>query len=120
MTDSGESISGVVERITFHNLDNGYAVLKVQAGRHRGARHRRRQPVQRRRRRVHRGRGQWVDGPRPTACSSRPTSSRTTPPHTPQGIEKYLGSGLIKGIGPHYAKRIVEVFGERTLDVIDE
>src|SRR5262249_27552640 len=45
---------------------------------------------------------------------------RTTPPHTVEGIEKYLGSGLVKGIGPHYARKIVEVFGERTLKVLDE
>lgn len=36
------------------------------------------------------------------------------------GIKKYLGSGLIKGIGPVYATRIVEVFGKDTLNVIDE
>src|SRR5207248_10906424 len=35
-------------------------------------------------------------------------------------IVKYLASGLVKGIGPHYARRIVEVFGDRTLQVIDE
>src|SRR5207249_1046540 len=45
---------------------------------------------------------------------------RTTPPHTVEGIEKYLASGLIKGIGRHYARKIVAVFGERTLAVIDE
>src|SRR5262249_6160565 len=45
---------------------------------------------------------------------------RTTPPHTEEGIAKYLGSGLIKGIGPKYAKKIVELFGARTLQVIDE
>ena len=45
---------------------------------------------------------------------------RSTPPHTVEGIEKYLGSGLVKGIGPHFARKIVEVFGERTLAVIDE
>ena len=45
---------------------------------------------------------------------------RCTPPHTVEGIEKYLGSGLVKGIGPHFARQIVEVFGERTLAVIDE
>ena len=39
---------------------------------------------------------------------------------TVEGIEKYLGSGLVKGIGPKYARKIVEVFGERTLQVIDE
>jgi len=37
-----------------------------------------------------------------------------------EGIRKYLGSGLIKGIGPVMAKRIVNRFGERTLDVIDQ
>src|SRR5262249_47727488 len=37
-----------------------------------------------------------------------------------EGIIKYLGSGLVKGIGPHYARKIVEVFGDRTLEVIDE
>src|SRR5207249_8123861 len=36
------------------------------------------------------------------------------------GIEKYLSSGLIKGIGPHFARKIVEAFGDRTLAVIDE
>src|SRR5262249_28040707 len=48
------------------------------------------------------------------------TELRTCPPQTAEGIEKYLGSGLVKGIGPHFAKKIVEVFGERTLTVIDE
>ena len=47
-------------------------------------------------------------------------SLRTTPPHTREGIVKYLGSGLVKGIGPHFARKIVDVFGERTLAVIDE
>src|SRR5207247_5114927 len=41
-------------------------------------------------------------------------------PHTREGIVKYLGSGLVKGIGPHFARKIVDVFGERTLEVIDE
>src|SRR5262249_6043733 len=50
----------------------------------------------------------------------RAAELRTTPPHTREGIVKYLGSGLVKGIGPHFARKIVEVFGERTLAVIDE
>ncbi|MBR4741687.1 MAG: ATP-dependent RecD-like DNA helicase, partial [Desulfovibrio sp.] len=41
-------------------------------------------------------------------------------PATSKGIEKYLGSGLIKGIGPKMAKRIVKVFGEKTLDIIEK
>ena len=43
-----------------------------------------------------------------------------TLPATVYGIEKYLGSGLVKGIGPVFAKKIVEKFGENTLDIIDE
>lgn len=42
------------------------------------------------------------------------------PPNSTAGIEKYLASGLIKGIGPVYAKRLVEVFGSKTLDIIDQ
>ncbi len=38
---------------------------------------------------------------------------RCTPPQTLEGVEKYLGSGLVKGIGPHLARKIVEVFGEQ-------
>ncbi len=43
----------------------------------------------------------------------------TAVPATVEGIRKYLGSGLIKGIGPVMAKRIVKRFGEQTLDIID-
>jgi exodeoxyribonuclease V alpha subunit len=113
-----ESLSGIIERVTFHNPDNGFAVLRVQAG----------------------GRGLvTVVGHLPSAVAGeyieaagtwtqdrdhglqfKADSLRTTPPHTVAGIEKYLGSGLVKGIGPHFARKIVDVFGERTLAVIDE
>ena len=46
-------------------------------------------------------------------------SYRTERPATLAGIQRYLGSGLVKGIGPHFARRIVETFGEETLNVID-
>ena len=42
------------------------------------------------------------------------------PPSTLEGIEKYLSSGMIKGIGPHFAKKLVMAFGERVFDVIEE
>ena len=48
------------------------------------------------------------------------TSFEETLPATVYGIEKYLGSGLIKGIGPKYAKMIVNRFGKDTLDVIED
>jgi exodeoxyribonuclease V alpha subunit len=119
MTDSGEPISGVVERITFHNLDNGYVVLKVRAGRHRDL-----VTVVGTLSNVVTGeyieaRGTWVTD-RTHGLQFKADDLHTTPPHTAEGIAKYLGSGLIKGIGPTYAKRIVEVFGDKTLDVIDQ
>lgn len=119
MSTGGESITGVVERITFHNLDNGYVVLKVHDPRRRDL-----VTVVGNLSSVVAGeyieaRGQWVidktHGPQFKA-----DELKTTPPHTAAGIAKYLGSGLIKGIGPAYAKRIVERFGERTLDIIDQ
>jgi len=119
MSTSGEPVSGVVERITFHNLDNGYVVLKVRAPKHREL-----ITVVGTLSNVVAGeyieaRGQWVND-RTHGVQFKADELRTTPPHTPEGIAKYLGSGLIKGIGPTYAKRIVEVFGDKTLDVIDQ
>src|SRR5262249_6913061 len=65
------------------------------------------------------GTGAWSQD-RDHGLQFKADSLRTTPPHTAAGIEKYLGSGLIKGIGPHFARKIVQVFGERTLEVIDD
>src|SRR5262249_44309690 len=64
-------------------------------------------------------RGCWVND-RDRGLQFKADELRTTPPHTAEGIAKYLASGLVKGIGRHYARKIVEVFGERTLAVIDE
>jgi exodeoxyribonuclease V alpha subunit len=119
MSSTGELISGVVERITFHNLDNGYVVLKVRAPKHRDP-----VTVVGSLSNVVAGeyveaRGTWVTD-RTHGLQFKADDLKTTPPHTAEGIAKYLGSGLIKGIGPTYAKRIVELFGDRTLDVIDQ
>jgi exodeoxyribonuclease V alpha subunit len=114
-----ERLSGVVERVTFHNPENGYAVLRVKADGRRdivtvvGS-----LPA------VYAGEyidgeGDWVQD-RDHGLQFKAASLRITPPHTKEGIVKYLGSGLVKGIGPHYARKIVEVFGDRTLEVIDE
>jgi exodeoxyribonuclease V alpha subunit len=45
---------------------------------------------------------------------------RVVPPTTLEGIEKYLGSGMGKGIGPHFARKLVRAFGERVFDVIEQ
>src|SRR4051794_8879733 len=114
-----ESLSGVVERVTFHNPENGYAVLRVQAAGRRGL-----VTVVGHLPAVYageyvEGEGEWVQD-RDHGLQFKAAALRITPPHTREGIVKYLASGLVKGIGPHYARKIVEVFGDRTLDVIDE
>ncbi|MBM7074385.1 ATP-dependent RecD-like DNA helicase [Shewanella sp. 202IG2-18] len=45
---------------------------------------------------------------------------KTVTPNTIEGIEKYLGSGMLKGIGPHFAKRLVKAFGEDVFDIIEQ
>src|SRR5437899_743402 len=114
-----ESLSGVIERVTFHNPENGFAVLRVQANGRSGL-----TTVVGHLSHALAGefieaQGAWVHD-RDHGLQFKADNLRTTPPHTAEGIEKYLASGLIKGIGPHFARRIVEVFGERTLAVIDE
>ena len=111
-------LTGVIERITFHNLDSGYCVLRVQAKGHRDV-----ITVVGAAQQVIAGEyvkavGEWVTD-RQHGLQFKATEIKTTPPHTPEGIAKYLGSGLVKGIGPRLAQRIVDQFGERTLDVID-
>jgi hypothetical protein len=51
-------------------------------------------------------------------CNSAPASCRL-PPSSIEGIRRYLGSGMIKGIGPHFAGRLVAAFGETVFDVIE-
>ena len=63
--------------------------------------------------------GRWVDDKK-WGRQLRIERYETVVPNTAQGIEKYLGSGLISGIGPAFAKRLIEAFGVETLRVIDE
>jgi exodeoxyribonuclease V alpha subunit len=114
-----ERLLGTIERVTFHNPDTGFAVLRVQAKGKRGL-----VTVVGQVPGVVAGEyveadGNWVQD-REHGLQFKADELRTTPPHTVEGIEKFLASGLVKGIGPHYAKKIVEVFGERTLQIIDE
>ena len=114
-----ERLRCVVERITFQNEQNGYSVIKCRARGYNdlitavGA-----MPD------VHVGSvlaltGTW----RLDAKYGRQfaiESFEETLPATVYGIEKYLGSGLVKGIGPMYARRIVQEFGADTLNVIED
>jgi exodeoxyribonuclease V alpha subunit len=113
-----ESLSGVVERVTFFNEENGFAVLKVKVKGHRepitvvGS-----APA------VNPGEwltaeGRWVRD-REYGLQFRADLLKSTPPTTREGIEKYLGSGMVKGIGPTYAGKLVRKFGETIFDIIE-
>ncbi|MFK0255584.1 ATP-dependent RecD-like DNA helicase [Streptomyces sp. NPDC090445] len=113
-------VEGVLERITYANEENGYTVARVDTGRGSGdlltvvgsllgA-----QPGE-----SLRMEGRWGSHPQYGRQFSVENYS-TILPATIQGIRRYLGSGLIKGIGPRIADRIVEHFGTDTLDVIED
>ncbi len=62
--------------------------------------------------------GRW-DNHREHGIQFKTTFLKVMPPNTKEGIEKYLGSGMIRGIGPHFAKKLVKAFGEEVFDVIE-
>ena len=62
--------------------------------------------------------GRW-DNHREHGIQFKTTFLKVMPPSSLDGIEKYLGSGMIKGIGPHFAKKLVKAFGEEVFDVIE-
>jgi exodeoxyribonuclease V alpha subunit len=114
-----ESLSGLIERVTFFNEENGWAVLKVKAKGHRDL-----VAVVGSLPSVSAGEwvtaeGSWVQD-REFGLQFRAIMLNSTAPTTREGIEKYLGSGMVKGIGPVYAKKLVEKFGETIFDIIEK
>ena len=113
-----EFLRCVVERITYQNEENGFCVIKCKAkGFHELVTVVGSMPD------VHVGsvlriQGRWkVDGKHGRQFQAEKWEE--TLPATAYGMEKYLGSGLIRGVGPKFAKRIVAVFGQATLEVIE-
>ena len=117
--ESGADIlAGLVERVTFHNEENGFAVLRVKA---RGKRDL--VTVVGHAAVISAGEfiqasGDWNDD-RQHGLQFRARFLKAMPPTTIEGIEKYLGSGMIRGIGPVYAKKLVRAFGEKVFDIIE-
>ncbi|MDB5058529.1 MAG: recombinase [Chloroflexi bacterium] len=114
-----ETLQGTVDRITFYNPQNGFSVIRVRI---RG----RREPVAvvGTMPAVQPGEslileGGWNTDPRHGA-QFQPSSVSVTPPSDADAIARYLGSGLVRFIGPVLAKRIVSVFGTQTLEVLDQ
>jgi exodeoxyribonuclease V alpha subunit len=118
MNQQPEELQGVVERLTYYSETSGYAIARVKAPRTSElititgnfANIQAGQTLQLT--------GIWRDHPK-YGPQFQVTHYRETKPATITGIEKYLGSGLIKGVGPVTAKRIVAHFGLETLNVIE-
>src|SRR5579872_6451251 len=116
---AAEQISGVIERVTFHNEESGFCVLRVKA---RGQREE--TTVVGSLPAVAAGEwlvaeGWWVRD-REHGLQFKAAMMKTVPPTTAEGIERYLGSGLVKGIGPILAKKLVGRFGAEVLSVIEQ
>ena len=113
-----ENIVGTIERVTFHNPENGFVVLRVRADGFS-------EPV------VVVGNvtlasageqleatGSWVTD-RDHGRQFKARELKTVAPTTMEGIEKFLGSGAVRGVGPKLASRIVSLYQDRTLDILD-
>ena len=111
-----EKINGSVDAVIFKNLDSGYIVFDLDSG---GVMIT-----------VVGELGDISEGERLELYGSYTTSSKygrqfravsctRTPPSTPAEIRKYLGSGIIKGVGPSLAKKIVDNYGDEALDIIE-
>lgn len=114
-----ENLSGLIERVTFFNEENGFAVLKVQVKGHREL-----LTVVGSLPSVSAGEwvtaeGQWVRD-KEFGHQFKAELLRSSAPTTREGIEKYLGSGMVKGIGPVYAKKLVAKFGEKIFEIIEQ
>lgn len=114
-----ETLTGPIERVTYHNADNGFSVLRVRvqakgepatvvgylsspnAGEYVEAQ------------------GEWVVD-KAHGRQFKAASIRTSHPSSLDGIRRYLGSGAIRSVGPQLAEKIVEIYGDRTLEILDK
>src|SRR2546427_5887368 len=114
-----EVLAGLIERVTYHNEDNGFCVVRIKA---RG--HRELITLVGHAAVISAGEwvtasGEWVND-RTHGQQFKARFLKAAPPTTIEGIEKYLGSGMIRGIGPIYAKKLVRAFGDAEFDVIEQ
>ena len=116
---AAKALAGLVERVTYHNAENGFCVLRIKA---RGQRDlvtlvghtatiTAGEWVQ--------ANGSWIND-RTHGLQFRAQFLRSAAPTTREGIEKYLGSGMIRGVGPVYAGKLVAAFGDAVFDVVEQ
>src|ERR1700728_614170 len=113
-----EVLAGLVERVTFHNPENGFCVLRAKARGHRDL-----VTVVGHAAVISAGEwvtasGEWIND-RAHGQQFRARFLKTSAPSSIEGIEKYLSSGMIRGIGLVYAKKMVKAFGEKVFDIIE-
>jgi exodeoxyribonuclease V alpha subunit len=119
LNTSAEEIAGLVERVTYFNEESGFAVLRVKVRGHRdqvtvlG-------PV------PSISAGEWLTGrgwwvrDKEHGLQFKAQFLKATPPTTSEGVERYLGGGFVKGVGPVLAKKLVGHFGAEVLKVISD
>ena len=113
-----EVLAGLVERVTFHNPENGFCVLRTKARGHRDL-------VTIVGHAAMVSPGEWItasgewNNDRTHGQQFKARFLRISAPSSVEGIEKYLGSGMIRGIGPVYAHKLVRAFGEKVFDIIE-
>jgi len=115
---TSEVLAGSVERVTYHNVENGFCVLRVKARGHRDL-----ISVIGHAATISAGEwitasGEWTND-QVHGQQFRARFVRTSAPTSTDGIERYLASGMIRGIGPVYAKKMVKAFGEKVFDIIE-
>ena len=113
-----EVLAGLIERVTYHNSENGFCVLRAKVRGHREV-----VTVVGHAATIAAGEwitasGEWVND-RTHGQQFKARFLRTSAPTSADGIEKYLSSGMIRGVGPVYAKKLVRAFGEKVFDVIE-
>jgi len=116
---STEVLAGSIERVTFHSAESGFCVLRIKARGHRDL-----ITVVGHAAEISAGEwvtvsGTWVNS-REHGQQFKASFLKASAPTTAEGIEKYLGSGMIRGIGPIYASKLVAVFGAEVFEVIEQ
>ncbi|MBU0464981.1 MAG: AAA family ATPase [Proteobacteria bacterium] len=115
-----EILKGIVDRVTFHNPDNGWSILRVMPFNNPQGQ----ETVIVHQTKVFAGatmefQGSWTIHPK-YGRQFLASVAKEKKPATTAALEKYLGSGLIKGVGPKTAQKIVHHFNEQTLDIFEE
>jgi exodeoxyribonuclease V alpha subunit len=113
-----EVLAGIVERVTFHNAETGFCVVRVKARGHRDL-----TTIVGHAATISAGEwitasGDWVND-RTHGQQFKARFLRTSAPNSVEGIQRYLASGMIRGIGPVYARKMVRAFGEKVFDIIE-